>query len=283
MRLITWQDVGPSTILGSSWRGDSPTFCWLGQAGFLIRRGATRLAIDPYLSDSLAAKYRGSHFPHRRMMPPPIAPGEVRPLDFVLCTHAHGDHMDAGTLPALAEANPGCRFVVPRPALNTAAERGAPPDRTIAADAGAEIRLAADVALRAVPSAHEERLRDPRGADHFLGYVLSLGGRVLYHSGDCVPYPGLEEELAGRNIDVAMLPVNGRDDRRRRHGVLGNFTFAEAVRLCREAGIGWLIPCHFGMFDFNTVDPEWLDEQIAGLPPGLECARPRVGEAYELR
>lgn len=47
---------------------------WLGQAGFLIETREVRILIDPYLSDSLAEKYRGKPYPHRRMVPAPAAP-----------------------------------------------------------------------------------------------------------------------------------------------------------------------------------------------------------------
>jgi|ERR1700677_2681357 hypothetical protein len=42
------------------------TLYWLGQAGFIIQAGAKRLTIDPYLSDTLAEKYRGTATPHER-------------------------------------------------------------------------------------------------------------------------------------------------------------------------------------------------------------------------
>jgi len=45
---------------------------WLGQAGFVFQAGGRRLLIDPYLSDTLADKYRGSATPHERMASPPI-------------------------------------------------------------------------------------------------------------------------------------------------------------------------------------------------------------------
>ncbi|HWP68417.1 MAG TPA: hypothetical protein VN437_03870, partial [Rectinemataceae bacterium] len=37
---------------------------WLGQAGFLMETGGIRILVDPYLSDSLAEKYRGKQYPH---------------------------------------------------------------------------------------------------------------------------------------------------------------------------------------------------------------------------
>ena len=93
---------------------DGVSLYWLGQAGFLIRAGGRTLLIDPYLSDSLAEKYRGTRFPHERMMPPPIAIGELPPVDCVLVTHQHTDHMDPQTLAPIAKAFPACRFIVPR-------------------------------------------------------------------------------------------------------------------------------------------------------------------------
>ena len=84
---------------------------------------------------------------------------------------------------------------------------------------------------------------------------------------------GLDEELAACGVDVALLPVNGRDQQRRAHGILGNFTFDEATALCIRCKISAMIACHFGMFDFNTVAESWLDEQIARTQASLQCVR----------
>lgn len=77
---------------------DEVLLYWLGQAGFLIRTKQASWLIDPYLSDSLAEKYKGKHYPHIRMMPAPIRVQDLTNVDGVLCTHKHTDHMDAGTL-----------------------------------------------------------------------------------------------------------------------------------------------------------------------------------------
>ena len=142
-------------LIRESYNPPQPVIGWLGQSGFLIRWGALQLAIDPYLSDSLAAKYRGTPFPHIRLPPPPIAPDRLTSLHVVLCTHAHTDHMDPETLSLIAAASPECRFVVPRAEQQTAIARGVPAQRLIAIDAGERVPLAADLSLRALPAAHD--------------------------------------------------------------------------------------------------------------------------------
>ena len=278
----TLPHVDLESLLHAAAAPTQPGLSWLGQAGFLIRWGEWRLVIDPYLSDSLAEKYRGTRFPHVRMVPPPINPERLAPVDIVLCTHAHSDHMDPGTLPQVAAANPQCRFVVPRAERAIAIARGVPAERLIAVNAGDRVQLAPDLALRALPAAHEELHTNAQGDHRFLGYVLYLGSTTIYHSGDCVPSAGLDEELAACGVDVALLPVNGRDPQRTAHGILGNFTFDEATALCIRCRISAMIACHFGMFDFNTVDEPWLDEQIARTASSLPCLRPQLGRVYWL-
>jgi L-ascorbate metabolism protein UlaG (beta-lactamase superfamily) len=280
--LIRELNAGIPTLLEPGGRTGRPVLAWLGQAGFLIRFRDLTVVIDAYLSDSLAEKYRGTIFPHTRQMPPPIEPERLRPVDVVLCTHAHTDHMDPGTLAVVAKGNPQAQFVVPRAESETAVARGIPADRLIAINAGEQVRVNQDLRVTAIASAHETLQTDDRGNHRFLGYVLELGDAVIYHSGDCVPYPELAATLASCGIHLAILPVNGRDDYRRRHGVPGNFTFAEAVALCGECKIPAMLACHFGMFDFNTIEPALLDEWTAALTRSLECLRPRPGRGYEL-
>ncbi|MCE9614849.1 MAG: MBL fold metallo-hydrolase [Lentisphaerae bacterium] len=251
---------------------------WLGQAGFAVRAGGLRLLIDPYLSDALEAKYRGREFSHARLMPPPLEPRQVRELDGFLCTHAHSDHMDPGTIGVVAACNPGCRFVAPRAERQTAIERGVPPDRFVGMNAGDTLTLGPDVELQAIAAAHEEFETNDAGEHRFLGYIVRAGGITLYHAGDCVPYPGQTEALVAAQVHVALLPVNGRGN-----GVSGNFTFDEAVALCRAAQIPVLLVHHFGMFAFNTVPVVELRRRAAGIETGTQVIVPEVGVRYEAR
>ncbi len=260
---------------------------WLGQAGFVLRIGEAVVLVDPYLSDHLAAKYRGTRFPHARMMAAPIAPDGFPRVDLVLCTHRHSDHMDPGTLRVLSARHPGCRFVLPASEQRHAEALGLDPARLVAADAGQALRpmAALDLVLSPIPAAHERLEQDDLGRHRFLGYGMETSGLRLYHSGDCVPYPGLAEMVRGLAADLALLPVNGRDAERAAAGVPGNFTLDEAVALCEAAAVPLLVPHHWGLFAFNTADPAAIDtiaarQAASGQRPGL--LRPDLRHAFLL-
>lgn len=252
-------DGGPRSLAAAAPAAGRVALAWLGQAGFLLRTASHTLLIDPYLSDVLAAKYRGREFPHERLMPAPLAVADLEQLDFVLCTHRHSDHMDPETLREIAARHPGCGFVVPAADVEHARGLGLPADRLLPIDAGESLAPAAGLTLTAVPAAHESLDRDAAGHCRFLGYALGIAELALYHSGDTVVYLDLPATLGRLGIDCALLPVNGRDEFRTTRGVPGNMSAAEAISLCRTAGIPLLVPCHFGLFAFNTATPADLD------------------------
>jgi L-ascorbate metabolism protein UlaG (beta-lactamase superfamily) len=257
-------------------------FWWLGQAGFALRHGSTLLLVDPYLSDSLAEKYRNSEFKHLRMMPAPVAPEQLDGCTWYLCTHGHTDHMDPGTIRGVLQAATPA-FLLPRAELARGRERGMPVERMHGINAGETLQLTTDISVEAIAAAHEELEVDAAGNYKFLGYEISAGGLRLYHSGDCVPYPGLEPYLAQRQIDVAFLPINGRDAFRLSKGVPGNFTLAEAISLCQTAGISYLVGHHWGMFDFNTIDPEAAAAILRQDAGPLNWLLPEIGVTYTIQ
>jgi len=276
---VPLHDAGKTPVF--QWTGDDAAVClwWLGQAGFAIAGANVRLLIDAYLSDSLAQKYRGEEFPHERMAPSPVAPDAVRGVDVALCSHAHTDHMDPGTLGPLVANNPQVRVVVPRAVRDEAEARGAPAERIVPINAGESVTVAG-VTIEAVPAAHEELQQNGAGEHRFLGYLLDVAGVRIYHSGDCVPYSGQADDVRRLSADIALLPVNGRDAFRLERGVLGNFTAEEACELCAAAAIPVMIPHHWGMFEFNTVPTEGIQAVARRFEGRVRCVTPTVGGCF---
>ena len=241
---------------------------WLGQAGFLVAWDGRHLAIDPYLSDALGRKYAGTAKPHDRLAPPVVGAERLGFVDAVLATHHHGDHLDGDTLAPLLAAAPGAPLVVPAAHRALAAERAAvAPDRLVALDAG-ESADVAGVRVTAVPAAHETLERDERGHLRHLGYVLVCGPFRIYHAGDTVLFDG--QAAAVGAVDAALLPINGRGI----PGTPGNLDAREAAALAAALPARVAVPCHFGLFAFNTAAPEPFATACARLGVAARVLRP---------
>lgn len=241
---------------------------WLGQSGFLVQWQGRHLLIDPYLSDSLTTKYAATDKPHVRMTERVVAPERLDFIDVVTSSHAHTDHLDPDTLGPVMRINPGARLVTPASNRELAAERaGVPLCRTLGIGRLTEHLRGFDIT--AVPAAHELLDRDEHGEPKYVGYLFTFGRWRIYHSGDTVRFDGLSEGLRRVDIDVALLPINGRAPERR---VAGNLSGKEAAQLAKDIDAGLVIPCHYEMFEFNTADPR--DQFIP------ECER--LGQPYKV-
>ncbi len=226
---------------------------WLGQSGFLVQWQGKHLLLDPYLSDSLTQKYARTDKPHVRMTARVLAPERLDFIDVATSSHNHTDHLDAETLVPLLRVNPKLELVVPEANRLFAAERlEVAPERLRGLDAGQFLEVAG-FRIHAVPAAHEQVERDKSGRCIYLGYVVGCGPWTIYHSGDTVPFAGLAEALKPFQIDVALLPINGRSPERR---VAGNLWGREAAALGQEIGARQVIPCHYDLFEFNTASPD---------------------------
>jgi L-ascorbate metabolism protein UlaG (beta-lactamase superfamily) len=251
---------------------------WLGQSGYLIQWQNYHLLIDPYLSDSLTKKYAGTDKTHVRMTERVIAPERLDFVDVVTSSHNHTDHLDGETLSPLMKANPNLTILVSRANVHFAAER-----LQVSIERLTSIRVD-DEAMRigpftfyALPSAHETLEQDESGNYRCMGLILQAGKWTIYHSGDCIPYDSLVDRLKQWKIDLALLPINGRDPAR---GVAGNFTGKEAAQLGKAIGAGLVIPCHYEMFEFNTTSPQDFAQTAVSL--GQSYRLLKCGERFSL-
>jgi len=230
---------------------------WLGQSGFLLKWGENRLLFDPYLSDSLTAKYGGTGKPHVRMTELVVDPSRLTGIDAITSSHNHTDHLDAGTLLPLAAANPDAPLVIPAANLESAETRlGEGRIRMLGLDDGGTLR-AGPFEFAGIAAAHNEVERDESGRCRYLGFVVSFGGFAVYHSGDTLWHAGLVPRVAAHRPDLAMVPINGFKPERR---VAGNLDGLEAAAVAKGCGAKMAIPHHFEMFEFNTETPDLFVE-----------------------
>ena len=231
---------------------------WLGQSGFLVQWCNEHLLFDPYLSDSLTCKYAATDKPHTRMTEQVITPEKLDFINITTSSHNHTDHLDKETLTSLMKANPEMELLIPSANQQFAADRlETESEKLRAINAGESIRLG-QFELHAIPAAHEELSTDDQDRHHYVGYIAIAGPWTIYHSGDTIPYEGMEEILSQWEINVALLPINGRRSERR---VAGNLWGHEAARLAKSINADIVIPCHYEMFEFNTETPDEFETE----------------------
>lgn len=136
--------------------------------------------------------------------------------------------------------------------------------------------------MTAVKAKHEFFDEGPDGFP-FLGYLIHGDGLTLYHSGDTLIYEGLLTTLRRRRLDVAFLPINGRDAERYRSGCIGNMTYQEAVDLAGELQVGLAVPAHWDMFASNSKDPAKFTEYLAVKYPAVRSWVGKAGERVQFR
>lgn len=243
---------------------------WLGQSGFLVRCDGATLLFDPYLSDSLTQKYITTDKPHTRMTQIPIAPEKLDFVDVVTSSHNHTDHLDADSLKPLFAANPNMKFVIPEANRAFVAERlEIDTSMPLGLNDSEKIEVAG-WEIFGVPAAHEELETDEAGRHKYMGFVVRRNGISIYHSGDTIPFEGMVEKLKPFDIDIALLPINGRLPERR---VQGNLWGDEAAQLAKEIGAKIVVPCHYEMFEFNTETPDLLVETCREIGQNYQVLR----------
>ncbi len=250
---------------------------WLGQSGFLLQCNGIHLLIDPYLSESLTKKYLTTAQPHTRMCDLVIDPARLNFIDIITSSHNHTDHLDGDTLVPLTRANPSITLLTPEANREFVSHRiNMPLTFTKGLNDGQAITICG-ITFHGISAAHNELDRDDNGNCRYMGYVIEIGHKKIYHSGDTLLYPGIADILKPFKVDLAILPINGNDPSR---GVAGNLNAGEAAWLAKEIGAGLTIPCHYDLFTFNTADVS--EFVFASEQQGIKYSVLELGDSFTL-
>jgi L-ascorbate 6-phosphate lactonase len=257
----------------------------LGQSSFALRSEGALVLIDPWFSTQLEEQEGFT-----RHVPPPLRPEEAEAVDLVCITHEHADHLDPVAVAAIAAQAPEANFLAPAPALGLVESAGVPHARIHPAHDGVALE-AAGARVTAVRAAHElvadafggyRFWLDERGDHRALSYLVELDGHAVFHAGDTIWWPGLEDALRDLAPDIAILPINGRDAMREAAGLWGNLSADEAAALAVAAGVPAVIPCHYDGVPGNLGDPDAFVTALRERGPGVRAHVLHPGEHHAL-
>jgi N-acyl-phosphatidylethanolamine-hydrolysing phospholipase D len=237
---------------------DAATATWLGHSTVLLQIGGLNILTDPVFSErAFPVQWLGP----RRVMPPPLSLEEIPPLDIVLLSHSHYDHLDKRAVKWLARQQPQATWVTP---LKLGAYvRGWGVRRIVELDwwEAAEVN---GVQITATPARHfsARRLGD-RNRTLWSGYAIEVAGRRAYFAGDTAYHPEFRAigERCGP-FDFVMMPIGAYDPRWFMHVV--HMDPEEAVQACLDLAAAHpdrpaplVLGIHWGTFRL-TAEP--MDE-----------------------
>jgi L-ascorbate metabolism protein UlaG (beta-lactamase superfamily) len=265
--LTSRPDPGPArqrtNLIVPEVRSTTTRITVVGHATVLIQACGLNLVTDPVWS---ARPYPVSFLGPKRVSPPAIAFDDLPPIDAVLLSHNHYDHLDMVTLNRLVNRD--------RPLILTPLGNGAIVDRFVE---GARIasgdwwychRLADDVEVTIVPAQHWS-LRRPwdRRMALWSGFAMRIGRELIYFAGDTGYGDGSVFNAIKRRVgrpNVALLPIGAYEP----SWLMADqhLNPSEAVRIFQDLEAQEAIGIHWGVF---RLTDEGRDEPREALARAL--------------
>lgn len=265
-------------------RSLEPVITWIGHSTFLIQIGNINILTDPIFGN-LTLLYP-------RIVQPGISLAQLPPIDVVLISHNHMDHLEKKTLKVLARRNPHTKICVPAGAAAFALSCGF---KSIYAsswwDAHAwQFPFLTDNQLTCtfVPVHHwSGRGLFDYNKSLWGGWVITHQDTSIYFGGDSA-YCHHFHEVADRfhALHTAILPIGPCEPRA---WMSQHMDAADACRAFLDLGAHHFVPMHWGTFHFGIEEPDlplkrvraWWQEH-AELLVGKVLCTPKVGERLTL-
>ena len=238
---------------------DDLAVTWIGHSTMLIQIGGLNVITDPMWADRASPlRFVGP----RRRLPPAVELDALPPVDVVVISHDHYDHLDLAAVRHLAEARPETTWLVPLGVGRLIRDAGA---QRVHEHAWWEQRSVGAVSFCCTPAQHSSgRGISDRNRSLWCGWSLTTNEaprRAIYFAGDSAYCPAFVEIGARLGpFDVCLLPIGAYEPRWYMRYV--HMTPEEAVRahedLCQgSVAESSFVPIHWGTFRI-AEDP--LDE-----------------------
>jgi len=223
---------------------------WIGHASFLIQIGGYNVLIDPIWAT------KGPFM--RRLSPPGLTPEQLPPIDAVLISHGHYDHLQFSSLKQI-HGDP--LYLVPAGLSGLMRRKGHFNVEEL--DWWESKSYTHGLNIHFVPSQHWTR-RTPwdTNTSHWGGWVLEFGDETVYFAGDSGYFRGFREIGERFSIDFALMPIGAYEPEW--FMSTQHVTPEQAVQAFQDVKARVFIPMHYGAFQLADDTPkEALDRLLA--------------------
>jgi len=244
----------------------------LGHSSHMLKLRGKWWLIDPVFGERVSpVSWAGP----ARFHAPPVRLEDVPPIEGLVLSHDHYDHLDVPTIEALKDRVK--RYFVPLGVGARLREWGVPADRIEEFDWWQE-RQVGDVTVTAAPAQHfSGRTLWDRNKTLWASWMLKSGGERIFYSGDSGYFGGFKEIGAKLGpIDIALMENGAYDS----YWPAVHMSPEETVQAFQDLGAKTLYLVHNSTFDlaFHT----WKDplERVAALAQQkrINLATPEIGE-----
>lgn len=232
----------------------APTAIWVGHSTYLIEMDGVTILTDP-IWDNYCAPFPIRSL--RRYSHPPIALADLPPVDIVLISHNHYDHLDVKTVAVLHCFHPQIEWVVPKALSRWFTRRGI---KAVTEIGWWETTFIKNCAVTAVPAQHfSGRTLWDQNKTHWNGYVFERGDKRLYFTGDTGYNPKDFKAIGDRfpHMDLSLIPIGTYSPQKFMQPV--HISPKEAVQIHQEVNSRLSLGMHWNTFR--------LSDEPKGRPP----------------
>jgi L-ascorbate metabolism protein UlaG (beta-lactamase superfamily) len=274
------QPLGPFRADAAALRAAVPTDAlratWLGHSTMLLEVDGRRFLTDPVWAGRASPSQLVGP---RRFFAPPLALADVPPLDGIILSHDHYDHLDPLAIRALAGRT--ARFYCPLGVGAHLRRWGVPADKITELTWWDEVAVAPDFKLVATPARHfSGRGLLNRDSTLWASWVLLGPQHRVFFGGDSGPFDEAFQQIGEKfgPFDLVMLEI-GASDAEWADIHLGP---DQAVAAHRLLGGGPLLPLHWGTF--NLAFHAWRQpvQRLLELMGTQELMLPAPGQRVEV-
>ncbi len=255
----------------ASWRDDTVTLAWLGHATVLLNVFGTWIITDPALGRRIGAAVGPVQIGVRRITAPALKPADLPPVDLVLISHAHFDHLDLPTLARL----PRSATVVTSPNLHDLLRRF----RDVRELRWGEHTTVGGLTITGTPANHwGARMISDRHRG-WGGFLVERPGLRVFFAGDTAYTDALKPLALGGPIDVAVMPIGAYDP-----WITNHCSPEQAWTMAGHLAARTFVPIHHSTFRLSrepTEEPIQRLRRAAGHQSRHIVAQ-QVGETWQM-